>query len=66
MDVTEKVYNFIKDSVNKNGFPPSVRQIAKEFYIPDFEVVAAVEQLEKSGRIKITDVPRKTTIEFAD
>lgn len=65
-NITEKVYNFLKESVDKNGFPPSIRQIAKEFYIPDFEVTAAIEQLKESGRIRGTDIPRKTTIEFAD
>lgn len=66
MDITEKVYNFMKSSVDKNGFPPSIRQIADELNIPDREVRTAIEQLEKSGRIKITDVSRKTTIEFTD
>ena len=47
-------------------FPPSIRQIAEELNIADYEAKAAIEQLKESGRINITDVPRKTTIEFAD
>ena len=66
MDIADKVYNFMKSSNDKNGFVPTVLQIAEELNIADHEAKAAVEQLEKSGRIKITDIPRKTTIEFAD
>lgn len=55
-----------KSSNDKNGFVPTVHQIAEELNIAEYEANAAVEQLEKFGRIKITDIPRKTTIEFAD
>lgn len=66
MDIAEKVYNFMKGSKDKNGFVPTVHQIAEELNIADHEVNAAVEQLKESGRIKITNFPRKTTIEFCD
>lgn len=66
MDITEKIYSFMKSSHNKNGFLPSVNQIAREFNIANHEVESEIEQLKKSGRIKITDIPRKTTIEFCD
>ena len=66
MDITDKVYDFMKSSMNKSGFPPSVRQIARELDIAEHEADAAIEQLKEAGRIKITDIPRKTTIEFAD
>ena len=65
MDIAEKVYNFMKSSKNKNGFVPTVSQIAEELNMENHEVNAVVEQLKESGRIKITDFPRKTTIEFA-
>lgn len=66
MDITEKIYSFMKSSANKNGFMPTVKQVAEELNIADHEAKSAIEQLEKSGRIKITDIPRKTTIEFVD
>lgn len=65
MDIADKVYNFMKSSNDKNGFVPTVHQIAEELNIADHEAKAAIEQLKESGRIKITDIPRKTTIEFA-
>ena len=46
-------------------FVPTVSQIAEELNIGDHEAKTAVDQLKESGRIKITDIPRKTTIEFA-
>ena len=66
MDIEEKVYSFMKSSNDKNGFVPTVSQIAEELNIGDHEAKTAVDQLKESGRIKITDIPRKTTIEFAD
>lgn len=66
MDIAEKVYNFLKSSNDKNGFTPTAHQIAEELNIADYEAKAAIEQLKESGRIKITDVPRKTTIEFVN
>lgn len=66
MDIADKVYNFMKSTNDKNGFVPTVSQIAEELNIADHEANAAIEQLKESGRIKITDIPRKTTIEFAD
>lgn len=56
----------MKSSKDKNGFVPTVHQIAEEFNIADHEAKAAVEQLKESGRIKITDISRKTTIEFTE
>lgn len=66
MDIVEKVYNFMKSSNDKNGFVPTVSQIAEELNIAVHEANAAIERLKESGRIKITDIPRNTTIEFAD
>lgn len=66
MDIADKVYNFMKSSNDKDGFVPTVSQIAEELNIADHEANAAIERLKESGRIKITDIPRKTTIEFAD
>lgn len=66
MDIVKKVYNFMKSSKDKNGFVPIVPQMAEELNFIDYEVKAAIEQLKESGRIKIKDIPRKTTIEFAE
>lgn len=66
MNIADKIYDIIKTSMNKNGFVPTAHQIAKELNIPDHEANTAIEQLKESGRIKITDIPRKTTIEFVD
>ena len=66
MDIAERVYNFMKSSNDKNGFIPTAQQIAEELNIADHEAKTAIEQLKESGRIKITDVSRKTTIEFTD
>lgn len=66
MDIEDKVYNIMKSSMNKNGFAPTINQIARELNIENHEVNATVEQLKESGRIKITDFPRKTIIEFCD
>lgn len=60
VDITEKVYDHIKISINKNGFPLSVCQVAEELHISDQEARTAIEQLKESGKIK--DIPRKATI----
>lgn len=62
MDIAEKVYNFMKSSKDKDGFMPTVQQIVDEINVPEHEVKATLEELEKSGRIKITD----TAIEFVE
>ena len=64
MDIEEKVYSFMKSSKDKNGFVPTVSQISEELNIAAHEAKAAIEELEKSGRIKITDISRKVKIEF--
>ena len=66
MDIADKVYSFMKSSNDKNRFVPTVQQVAEELNIAEHEVNVAIEQLKESGRIKIVDIPRKTTIEFAD
>lgn len=66
MDIADKVYNFMKSSNDKNGFVPTVYQIAEELNIAEHKAKVTVDQLKESGKIKITDILRKTTIEFAD
>lgn len=52
--------------MDKNGFIPTVKQLAEEFDILENEAKSAIEKLEESGRIKITDILGKTTIKFCD
>lgn len=56
----------MKSSNDKNGFVPTVHQIAEELNIAEHEAKATVDQLKESGKIKITDIPRKTIIEFVN
>lgn len=66
MDNQEKIYNYLKSFMKENGYPQTISQIAKELNIPEHETKETFEKLRESGRIKITDIPRKTTIEFRD
>lgn len=66
MDNTENVYNFMKSFVEKNGYPPTIKQIANNLNIKEYEAQEALEKLKESGRIKATDIPKKTTIEFVE
>lgn len=66
MDITEKIYSHMKSERDKNGFVPTVNQLAEEFNVPDHEIRSAIEQLEKAGRIKVTSVPSEVKIEFVD
>lgn len=66
MDITERVYNCMKAERDRNGFVPTVNQLAEEFNVSDHEVRLAIEQLEKAGRIKVTSVPSEVKIEFVD
>ena len=66
IDNLEKVYNHMKSYMEEKGFPPTISQMAKELNIKKYEAEEAFEKLKESGRIKITDIPRKTTIEFVD
>lgn len=54
--------SFMKSSKDKNGFMPTVQQIVDEINVPEHEVKATLEELEKSGRIKITDIDRKSVV----
>ncbi len=56
----------MKSERDKNGFVPTVNQLAEEFNVPDHEIRSAIEQLEKAGRIKVTSVPSEVKIEFVD
>ena len=63
---SDKIYYNMKEFFEKNGFPPTIKQVADELNIKEHEAQEAFDELQKSERIKITDIPRKTTIEFID
>lgn len=48
MDITDKVYDIMKTSMNNNGFVPTVHQIAEELNIANHEAKVAIEQLKES------------------
>ncbi|MCI8505579.1 MAG: hypothetical protein HFI67_05255 [Lachnospiraceae bacterium] len=48
----------MKSFKDKKGFVPTIKQMAEEFDIVNCEIRLAIEQLEKFGGIKITDIPR--------
>ena len=66
MDSTDKVYNYMKSFMEENGFSQTAREIAMELGILENDVKAAMDKLKEAGRIIITEIPRKTTIEFRD
>lgn len=66
MNNSDKIYNHMKEFFEKNGFPPTIKQIADELNIKEHVAQETFEQLKESGRIKITDIPRKTIIEFIE
>ena len=61
-----KVYNYLKSFMEEKGYPQSIPQIFRGLNIPEHEVKEAIDKLQQSGRIKITTVPKKVTIEFCD
>lgn len=66
MDHTEKIYQNFKTFIEKNGYPQSYSQIAEALNLKKYEVEDAMEELQRSGKIKITRIPSKTKIEFVD
>lgn len=66
MDYIDKVYNYMKSFMEKNGFSQTMEEIAEELGILEEEVEEAVGKLKEAGKIMITDIPKKTTIEFRD
>lgn len=66
MDNIEKVYDYLKSCMEEKGYPPTIKQISSDLNLKEHEVQEAFKQLKESGRVKITDIPRKTTIEFVE
>ncbi|MCI8483950.1 MAG: hypothetical protein HFH41_06390 [Lachnospiraceae bacterium] len=66
MDYIDKVYNYMKSVMEKNGLSKTVEEIAEELGILEEEVEEAAKKLKEAGKIMITDIPKKTAIEFKD
>ena len=62
----EKIFNFIKDEVNKRGYPPSVREIGEGVGLRSSSTVHAhLEKLEHKGYIR-RDPTKPRAIEITD
>ncbi len=62
--VTQKVYTHMKMLSDQNGFPPTIRQTAEQLKLSEREVEAAINEMQRLGKIVITDIPAKSIIEF--
>ena len=65
-EITQNVYDYIKSFTEEKGFPPTIHQTAEALNIKQHEVQEAYDQMEKSGKIKVTRIPSKTEITFTD
>ena len=55
-----KIFDYIKDFVKKNNFPPTVMQIAEELkYDAETEVKPIIEELIAKGKLKIESAKGK-------
>jgi repressor LexA len=53
------IYQFVMDYLNKNGYPPSIREIGSEFEIASLRgVTVHLDALAKKGFIERTNTPR--------
>ena len=52
-DKQQLILNFIKDSINDSGFPPTVREIGDKFGITVKGAYDHIKAIEKKGFIKI-------------
>lgn len=51
------IFDYIKDFVKKNNFPPTIKQIAEELkYDAETEVKPIIDELVTKGKIKIESV----------
>ena len=53
MDHTNQVYEHLRAFIKKNGYPQSCSQMAKELNLKKYEVEEAIEELQRTGRIKV-------------
>lgn len=63
-ETAQKVYDYMKSFMDKNGFAPTVNQISDELHMMEHEVTDAIDKLRQSDRIVIVEEPRKTTIKI--
>lgn len=51
-----KIFEYIKDFISKNNFPPTIKQIAEELKCEETEVKSAIERLAAEGKIKFESI----------
>ncbi|MCI8892790.1 MAG: hypothetical protein HFH34_15945 [Eubacterium sp.] len=66
MDLTMKVYNYMKSLSDQNGYAPTVRQTAEKLQLKESEVERSIQEMQRQGKIVVTEIPAKSIIEFAD
>ena len=49
----EKIYNFLQQFTDENGFPPSVREIASQFNIKSTSTVQYYLEKMKENMLKV-------------
>ena len=64
--IIQKVYNHMKSLQDQNGFLPTIRQTADQLNVKINEVEGAINELQRMGKIVVTDIPAKSIIEFVD
>lgn len=64
--VTQNVYTYMKSLSDQNGFPPTIRQTAEQLKLDEQEVEKAIGELQRLGRVVITDIPAKSIIEMVE
>jgi len=62
-DKQDRILNFIVDSVNEKGYPPSIREIGNAFEISSLRgVTVHLDALERKGYIKRASTSRSITV----
>ncbi len=66
MDLTMKVYNYLNSLSDQYGYAPTVRQTAEKLQLKESEVERSIQEMQRQGKIVVTEIPAKSIIEFAD
>lgn len=57
---SNNIFEYIRDFINKNNYPPTVMQIAEELkYDVETEVKPAIDELVRKGKLKIESAKAK-------
>ena len=52
LDMTERVYTFIKDWIEEHTYPPSLREIGQGCYLSVAGVLRHLDHLEWEGKLR--------------